>query len=509
LESYCYHHQLGWIDDYVFTPNAGSCYSNYTHTVETFDLPQINYVLSDPEITCNVPIVTITASGGVSYLWSDGSSADAFDVSDDLPVSVTVTDNNGCQNDATIVVPMDIQTNAQLVYGTTELNCQTTLIDVSVLGGQSYLWNPNGEVTNEIDVMVPGTYGVDVIFDNGCSQSLSLDITQDTLSPIGVIQNLSGTDELTCNQTSIMLQAIGGLSYQWINGGTNSQQSITQPGMIEVEVTGANFCLDTVSYTLTQDIVPPLVNISATHSAFDCFVDEIALTVSGNAQDYIWANGLGTSITIQCNQSGIYTVTGTALNGCTTTSNIDLPVNRFHPDSLFEYFPFEIWDDNPTITLNGPGQNNIIYHWSLDGVGISDLSDFTFDLPSFNPGEFEICLNAYFSDICQSTFCQTVWVNEALQVYIPTSFTPGYDGVNDGYRPVFSNDNLLEKYQMEIFNRWGQKVFFTDDPNRGWDGNALGTGNYAPDGSYAVIIIYRSVYDEDETVHKGQVTFTR
>ncbi len=497
------------LTNYVFTPNAGSCYSNYTHTVETFDLPQINYVLSDPEITCNVPIVTITASGGVSYLWSDGSSADAFDVSDDLPVSVTVTDNNGCQNDATIVVPMDIQTNAQLVYGTTELNCQTTLIDVSVLGGQSYLWNPNGEVTNEIDVMVPGTYGVDVIFDNGCSQSLSLDITQDTLSPIGVIQNLSGTDELTCNQTSIMLQAIGGLSYQWINGGTNSQQSITQPGMIEVEVTGANFCLDTVSYTLTQDIVPPLVNISATHSAFDCFVDEIALTVSGNAQDYIWANGLGTSITIQCNQSGIYTVTGTALNGCTTTSNIDLPVNRFHPDSLFEYFPFEIWDDNPTITLNGPGQNNIIYHWSLDGVGISDLSDFTFDLPSFNPGEFEICLNAYFSDICQSTFCQTVWVNEALQVYIPTSFTPGYDGVNDGYRPVFSNDNLLEKYQMEIFNRWGQKVFFTDDPNRGWDGNALGTGNYAPDGSYAVIIIYRSVYDEDETVHKGQVTFTR
>jgi gliding motility-associated-like protein len=380
---------------------------------------------------------------------------------------------------------------------------------LAVLGGQFYSWNPNGETNNAIVVTDPGTYGVDVLFDNGCSQSLSLDITQDTLSPIGVIQNLSGTDELTCNQTSIMLQASGGVSYQWINGGTNSQQSITQPGMVEVEVTAANFCLDTVSYTLTQDIVPPVVNISATNPTFDCFVDEIALTVSGNAQNYVWANGLGTANTIDCNQSGTYAVTGTALNGCTTSANINLPVNRFHPDSLFDYSPFEIWDDNPTVTLNGPSQNNIIYHWSLDGEEISDLSDFTFDLPSFSPGEFEICLNAYFSDICQSSFCQTLWVSEALQVYIPSGFTPGYDGVNDGYRPVFSNHKLIEKYHMEIFDRWGQKVFETTDTNRGWDGDAMDTGNYAPDGSYVVIIKYRSVYDDDEKVHKGQVTFTR
>lgn len=497
------------IQQYVYTPNPGNCYSDFTLTVDVFDLPTPLISLSDPFISCNIPLVSITASGGVTYLWSDGSVSDVFDVFNSDPVDVEVTDINGCVNVASISVPMDTATTSQLNYSTDVLNCLTTVIDINVVGGQSYSWQHNGEVTSLIAVSEPGNYMVDILFDNGCSRILNVDIFQDTISPVGVIQNTSPSDILTCTMPNILLQASGGVAYDWVNGGNTATQNVILPGLVECEVTGANFCLDTVSYEIFQDVVPPIVTITSSHPEFDCYTSNITLTASGNAIGYAWSNGLGTNTVINCNQSGLYSVTGTAANGCTTQESINLIVNRFYPDSNFTYSPFEIWDDNPTISLDGPDQTDIVYSWYMNGEMISDLNNVTFDLPSFTPENFEVCLNAFFTDICQSQECQIVSVKESLQVYIPTSFTPGYDGINDGYRPVFSNDNLIEKYQLEIFNRWGQKVFFTDDPNRGWDGNALGTGNYAPDGSYAVIITYRSVYDEDEKVHKGQVTFTR
>ena len=497
------------IQQYVYTPNPGNCYSDFALTVEVFDLPTPLFSLSDPIITCNIPLVSITASGGVSYLWSDGSASDIVDVFNSDAMDVEVTDGNGCVNIASISVPMDTSTASQLIYVTDELNCLTTSIDLDVVGGQSYSWSPNGEITNQISVTAPGNYAVDILFNNGCSRNLDVDIVQDTISPIGVIQNNSPSDILTCAMPSISLQASGGVSYQWMNGGNNASQNIVQPGVVECEVTGANFCLDTVPYEIFQDIVTPIVTISSSHPEFDCFTSDITLTASGNAIGYTWANGLGTNPVINCNQSGLYSVTGLAANGCSTVESFNLSVNRFYPDSNFTYSPLEIWDDNPTISLDGPDQPDISYYWSVNGEVVYDLNNVTFDLPSFTHGDFEICLKAYFTDICQSEECQIVSIKESFQIYIPTSFTPGSDGINDGYRPVFSNDEMLESYQMEIFNRWGEKVFETDNPNRGWDGSFMNMGYFVPDGCYALVITYRTIYSDEKQIHRGQITFAR
>lgn len=500
---------VGLNQPYIFTPNPGNCYSDFTLSVDVFDLPTPLFSFSDPIITCNIPLVSITASGGVSYLWSDGSTSDIVDVFNSDALNVEVTDGNGCVSSASISVPMDTSTASQLIYVTNELNCLLTSIDLSVVGGQSYSWTPNGEITNQITVTVPDNYSVDILFNNGCSRILDLDIVQDTISPIGVIQNNSPSDILTCAMPTISLQVSGGASYQWINGGGSPLQNITQPGLVECEVTGANFCLDTVSYEIFQDIVAPIVTISSSHPEFDCFTSDITLTAGGNATGYTWANGLGTNPVINCNQSGLYSVTGLAANGCSTVESFNLSVNRFYPDSNFTYSPLEIWDDNPTISLDGPDQPDISYYWSVNGEVVYDLNNVTFDLPSFTHGDFEICLKAYFTDICQSEECQIVSIKESFQIYIPTSFTPGSDGINDGYRPVFSNDEMLESYQMEIFNRWGEKVFETDNPNRGWDGSFMNMGYFVPDGCYALIITYRSVLSDEKQIHKGQITFTR
>ncbi len=88
---------------------------------------------------------------------------------------------------------------------------------------------------------------------------------------------------------------------------------------------------------------------------------------------------------------------------------------------------------------------------------------------------------------------------------IPTGFTPNGDGINDVFRPLGAGE-FLNNYEMVIFNRWGQEVFRSVDPQNGWNGDFR--GQKALTGVYAYIISYRNVYGEDK-IFKGNVTLTR
>lgn len=63
-----------------------------------------------------------------------------------------------------------------------------------------------------------------------------------------------------------------------------------------------------------------------------------------------------------------------------------------------------------------------------------------------------------------------IWVMELEAVFIPNSFTPNGDGLNDEFRPML-NLNGIKNYRLTVVNRWGQIVFDTQDPLRAWDGN--------------------------------------
>ena len=53
-------------------------------------------------------------------------------------------------------------------------------------------------------------------------------------------------------------------------------------------------------------------------------------------------------------------------------------------------------------------------------------------------------------------------------IYVPNAFTPNKDGLNDLLKPFMIGIRELKYFR--IFNRWGQLVFETQDPNNGWDG---------------------------------------
>jgi gliding motility-associated-like protein len=89
---------------------------------------------------------------------------------------------------------------------------------------------------------------------------------------------------------------------------------------------------------------------------------------------------------------------------------------------------------------------------------------------------------------------------------IPTGFTPNGDNNNDFFKPLGSAE-YAQDFQMTIWNRWGQEVYRSTNPNDvGWDGKYHGQD--VPTGVYAYIITYKNVYGESKVV-KNNVTLTR
>jgi gliding motility-associated-like protein len=72
-------------------------------------------------------------------------------------------------------------------------------------------------------------------------------------------------------------------------------------------------------------------------------------------------------------------------------------------------------------------------------------------------------------------------VEGPVLIYIPNAFTPNNDGINDAFQVVISD---VTRYELDIFNRWGELVFHSEDPDEVWIGNVNGGDHYAPAGMY-------------------------
>ena len=132
------------------------------------------------------------------------------------------------------------------------------------------------------------------------------------------------------------------------------------------------------------------------------------------------------------------------------------------------------------------------------------------------PGSYTILLTAYDYE-CGSvgTISQTVVVDEPTlsgSTLIPNVFTPNGDGENDRFQLLFSSvpginpAQYYSEYSMEIFNRWGKKIF--ESSSDSWDGKINGTA--ASDGVYFYIIKYKEVcFDTSQKIKTGHVTLLR
>ncbi|MFM9008808.1 MAG: beta strand repeat-containing protein, partial [Bacteroidota bacterium] len=284
-------------------------------------------------LSCAIPSTTLTASGGASYLWNAGATTAGIDVTTAGTFTVTVTGSNGCT--ATTSASASLNNSPPTAgitnnTGSSELTCSRTSISLTASGGGAYSWDSSLGSSETISISNPGTYSVTVTSGNGCTDTETIEITQNISAPIASISNNNGL-ALNCIVTSTTLTANGGTSYLWNAGATTAGINVTTAGTLTVTVTGSNGCTATTTESTTLDNKIPTVEIqnNTGTTQLTCNVPSITLTATGGTS-YFWSTG-STNSTLTISNQGIYTVIVTGLNGCTASESINLSSNLTAP----------------------------------------------------------------------------------------------------------------------------------------------------------------------------------
>jgi gliding motility-associated-like protein len=105
---------------------------------------------------------------------------------------------------------------------------------------------------------------------------------------------------------------------------------------------------------------------------------------------------------------------------------------------------------------------------------------------------------------CRNTDSVTVFVRSDIPVIIPSAFSPNGDGRNDVFRVGNTSFHRLQEFR--VFNRWGQEIFSTTDPKKGWDGTFKGVPQETGVYNYIIRVSYP---DGRVETFKGNVTLVR
>ena len=260
---------------------------------------------------CTGNSTTLTASGGVGYVWSTGATTPSISVSETGLYSLVARASNGCTDTAYLNVA---NFNEVAISGNTSI-CVGESTTLSVTECTSYLWS-TGETTQSIVVSAEGLYSVTAT-NAQCGANTSIYVTVNALpSPA-----ITGTTAI-CGGESTTLTATGGTGYVWSNGATTASTEVSTSGNYSVTVTNANGCAATAS---TSVVSAPNPSVQITGNPTACEGTQITLVASGGTS-YSWSNAANTA-TINPTQSGTYTVTAYNDLGCFATASADVTIN--------------------------------------------------------------------------------------------------------------------------------------------------------------------------------------
>ncbi len=304
-------------------------------------LPLFLSVASYQDLLCNNDSsgeIDITVNGGVpqySFAWSNGATNEDILNLPTNTYSVTVTDANGCVDSLTQFVdePLLLQvalvpTNALCAGGA---DGSIDLIVQDGTPGYSFLWS-NGQTTEDVANLTPGTYSVVAYDANGCSAVGSTLVDAPTAMIVTtIVTNVLCHDSLTGAIDLSVTDGAGGYTYEWSNGDLNEDLFNLGVGTYVVTVMDANVCTVSASVTITQ---PTAMVLNGTATS-GCTTGSIDITVQGGVfpYSYLWSNGANTE-DLNGLLSGTYDVTVSDVNGCTLTQSFAItagaaPVTSF------------------------------------------------------------------------------------------------------------------------------------------------------------------------------------
>ncbi len=351
----------------------------------------------------------------------------------------------------------------------TEFVCSGDAIQIGVnnLSGHTYSWNTSNNITctdcaettfsaeNMTNDIVTFTY---ILTDESSAGCVVMNTVNVAVQPV---PNVLTPNQTICEGDFVLLQTTPAINYTWTGPGITNPNAVsqtvspTETTTYTVEFTDAAGCTGGGSITITVVEIETMIDVPL------CDGDSIQILATGTSMYFFGGE-------MECRD--------TVINGCPSEYcweflAVDSP-NFNTPDEI-------CIEEGETaeVTLAG---NFASYQWfpsNPDLISCDDCPD-----PTFTPQTAADSL--YTVMVIDENGCEgelTYFVNVLPQcsadlVAIPNAFTPNADGVNDVFGPVVDENfqKIFEAdgsgFTMEIYNRWGKKVFETAGANPTWDG---------------------------------------
>lgn len=478
--------------NYSLVITVGSCSStNSDISITVNELPSLN--ASGTDISCfgendGVATVTATGNGPFSYSWSPsgGSSSTASGLGADS-YTVTVTDNNNCVSTETVT----INEPSEIILTTSTTASQCTVDDgsatVSATGGTgnyTYLWTPSSQTGPTATGLGAGSYDIEVTDDSGCSATETVNVPSVNGPSVSIINAVDVTcpGETTGSAEASVSGGTAPYSYTWTPSSQNTAvASNLSAGSYSVQVTDDAGCVGSANVTING---PSPFDVSASVTNAGCGQNngEINITASGANGNfsYEWTPGTSTSTTLSSVSGGSYALTITDDQNCTFDTTIVVNATGgfaaiVTPDAV----TIEPGDAVNISTTIDPDVNGETYSWTpSEGLSCNDCPN-----PVATPDESTTYIvTIQTDDGCSETDTVQITVDDPCgEVFVPTMFSPNNDGKNDELCTY--GTACISSFEINIYNRWGEIVYRSNDPDMCWDGTykneLMNTGVFA------------------------------
>jgi len=290
--------------------------------------------------------------------------------------------------------------------------------------------------------------------------------------------------------------------------------SYTAPGSYTVKLILVDTAYCNAPDTLTKIIsIAPLVVAQFTTPPTGCVPYTARFNNTSIAgQTFSWTFGDGgtstaTNPTYTYNTPGTYLVTLIANdpNTCNLADTTSISITVFPiPVSNFTFSPDPPVENTPTSFNNLASLDAVNFKWFFgDGDSLITNSRLQIKHQYNATGTYNACLVAINAAGCADTLCQDVRAVVAAAVDVPNAFTPQSGDVNS---KIFVKGFGITKMRFIIWNRWGQKVFETNDRNIGWDGKYRGVIQPMDVYAYTLDVEF---FDGTKTTKRGDITLIR
>lgn len=428
-----------------------------------------------------------------TYTWSNGNPSLIQLVTGPLTLSISTTDTNFCVTRDTLVISEYIIQSLSLGPDVAFCSYETAQLTVNNPAMTSYIWS-TGETTQTINVDMQGNYAVFARDSNSCVYVDTI-FVDEIVAPFPII---TGTPEYCPDSTTNLGLSGTYSSYHWSTGEDTPTVNVGAPyGQIWVQVRDEFNCIGSDTVLISEIQLPDL---DLGDDRFICPDDltQVSALITG-ATAYQWSTGQNSPIVFL--STGTYDVEAIYHN-CPVYDTISIFPNLTPVLELGE--GFTICPGGEIILTPDLLQNYDSLVWSDGSQNIS--YNHTGDIIMFD--SVHVTATAYGCGEARDTVSIYIENCECI-VYIPNTFTPDGNDFNNG----FSITHLCEFFHFEltIYDRWGEIMFHTNDPNFVWDARNP-DGSPVQDGVYTWTMTYQSLEDiqNNTTINEyGSITVLR